>query len=105
MDSQIYMQIAERILEQAICPHCGASLRDCAYDILVADNEKIVLELDCDSCDAVLLANGVFQKKSRVNMSRQQQRGRKMVSPETVREIGSALREFRGQDIQDLLRK
>jgi hypothetical protein len=105
MDSQIYMQIAEKILSQATCPHCGAPLRDCAYDILVADGEKIVLELDCDTCDAVLLANGIFQKKSRVNMPRQQQKGRRTVSPETVRGIKSALREFRGQDIQDLLQK
>lgn len=103
MDSQIYMQIAEKILLQATCPHCGAPLRDCAYDILLADNDKIVLELDCNTCDAVLLANGVFQKKSRANMPRQQQRGRKTVSPETVRGIGSALREFRGQNVQDLL--
>lgn len=104
MDSHVYMQIAEKILDQASCPHCGGPLRDCAYDILLADNERIVLELDCDSCDAVLTANGIFQKKSRT-VFRQQKRGRKTVSPETVRGIGSALREFHGQDIQDLLRK
>lgn len=102
----MYMKIAERILSQAACPRCGGSLRDCAYDILSANNESMMLELDCAECNSVLTANGVFQKKTRANMPmRHMNKAQKLVSPETVRGIGSALRTFQGQDIQDLLKK
>lgn len=104
MDTNVYMQIAEKILSQAVCPRCGAPLQDCGYDILEANSQKIVLELDCDECESVLVAHGAFQKKSRAYSPATSSR-KQTVSPETVRGIGSALREFRGRDIQDLLQK
>jgi ribosomal protein S27AE len=103
MDSYVYTQIAEKILSQAVCPRCGAVLQDCAYDILSANNDQMVLELDCEDCGSVLTAHGVFQRKSRVQ--RQRKNTPAMVSPETVRGVVNALREFRGDNLQDLLQK
>lgn len=105
MNSNLYTRIAEKILAQAACPRCGAPLQDCGYDILEADTQKIILEFDCSACEAVLMANGIFQKKTRSYLPKTAAPGQKTVSPETVRGIGSALRGFRGQDIQELLRR
>ncbi len=105
MDFSLYSQIADRILSQAVCPRCGTPLCDAEYDILVGNEKQLILEMDCEICHSILTAKGDFQrKKERVQKSIHRQ-GKHLVSPETVRGVGSALRAFSGQDIQELLQK
>lgn len=102
MDSYLYTQVIDRVLSQAMCPRCGASVRDSAYDIVSIDEHRMILELDCESCGSILTINGAFQRK---RTTRQRQKESSVVSPETVREIGQMLRTFQEGDIQDLLNK
>ena len=103
MDSHLYTEVIDRILSQAICPRCGASIQESAYDILSVDMNRIILELDCEHCESVLTVNGVFQRKRAI--SRRQNKPVAIVSPETVRGVGQVLREFQGESVRDLLRK
>ncbi len=105
MDSLPYSQIADRILSQAVCPRCGTSLCDAEYDILAANENQLIMEMDCEMCHSVLTAKGDFQKKEQKIQRSVNRQGKYIVSPETVRGVGSALRSFSGKDIQELLKK
>ena len=106
MDYLPYSQIADRILSQAVCPRCGTPLGDAEYDILSANENQLIMEMDCEMCHSILTAKGDFQKKKEQKMPQLRNRQSKfIVSPETVRGVGSALRGFAGNDIQELLRK
>ncbi len=102
MKSPSYSEVIEKILFQAICPRCGASVSECAYDVLMINSERIVLELDCENCESILTINGAFQRKPKTV---RQHKKESIVSPETVRGVGKILKEFRGDNIQDLLKK
>lgn len=99
MNSPILTEIVERILQQAACPRCGAHLRDCEYDVMKFDDERLLLELDCVQCESVLTLEGIFRRAPKKGHAVPDI----MVSPETVRGVGLALRSFRGHDIKDLL--
>ncbi len=102
MDSYMYTQVIDKVLSQAVCPRCGASVRESAYDILSINHQRMVLELDCEECGAVVTLTGAFQRKQTTHQRRQQQ---SVVSPETVREIRQVLQSFQGENVQDLLNK
>ncbi len=105
MDFSLYSQIADRILSQAVCPRCGTPLCDVEYDILVANENQLILEMDCEMCHSVLTARGDFQRKKQKRQRAMSRQSQYMVSPETVRGVGSAIRAFSGKDIQELLQK
>jgi len=105
MDFSLYSQIADRILSQAVCPRCSTPLRNAEYDILSGNDNQLILEMDCEICHSILTAKGDFQRKKERGQKSLNRQGKYMVSPETVRGVGSALRSFSGQDIQELLRK
>lgn len=98
MNSPLFERVVEKILNEAACPRCGAGLRDCDYDRLELNNKHLLIELDCDRCESVLTLEGIFQRTPK-----KQDLPRVIVSPETVRDVGTALRSFHGKDIKELL--
>lgn len=101
MNSPIFAEIVDKILQQAACPRCGAHLRNCGYDVKNFDDERLILELDCDQCESVLTLEGIFRRAPK----KRTHGPNVVVSPETVRGVGAALRSFHGQDVKDLLQK
>ena len=99
MNSPLFAEIVQKVLQQAACPRCGAHLRDADYDPIDLNVERMIIELDCAQCESVLTLEGVFRRTPKDNLPEV------IVSPETVRGVGAAIRSFHGQDIKDLLQK
>jgi DNA-directed RNA polymerase subunit RPC12/RpoP len=103
MKYNLLERIVSHIKQDVLCPKCQKTISNDSMEIVFTKQNEVEFQLECDACGSKVkllaqvteqTAKGIFPKKQR-----------KFFSPDLAQKISESMKNFHGQDVNDLFKK